>query len=76
MKCCTQVNFDAAIIKETVVGGLREGANLQFRAEFYNLWNHSQFNEPGNGFGGATFGEITSSAVPGRILQFGLKYSF
>jgi hypothetical protein len=76
MKCCTQVNFDAAIIKDTVVGGLREGANLQFRAEFYNLWNHSQFNEPGNAFGGANFGSITSSAVPGRILQFGLKYSF
>ncbi|HKV05876.1 MAG TPA: TonB-dependent receptor [Candidatus Acidoferrales bacterium] len=76
MRCCTQVNFDTAIIKNTRVGGLREDASLQFRAEFYNLFNHSQFNEPGNGFGTATFGKITSSAVPGRILQFGLKYSF
>ena len=76
MSCCTQLNFDAAIIKNTVVGGLREGATLQFRAEFFNLWNHSQFNEPGNAFGGANFGVITSSAVPGRIMQFGLKYSF
>jgi hypothetical protein len=76
LSCCTQVNFDAAIIKNTIVGGLREGANLQFRAEFFNLWNHSQFNEPGNSFGTGTFGEITSSAVPGRILQFGLKYVF
>ena len=76
MSCCTQLNFDAAIIKNTTVGGLREDATLQFRAEFFNLWNHSQFNEPGNAFGGANFGVITSSAVPGRILQFGLKYSF
>jgi hypothetical protein len=76
MSCCTQLNFDAAIIKDTTVGGLREGATLQFRAEFFNLWNHAQFNEPGNAFGGANFGVITSSAVPGRILQFGLKYSF
>ncbi|MDR3720656.1 MAG: TonB-dependent receptor [Candidatus Acidoferrales bacterium] len=76
MSCCTQLNFDAAIIKNTTVGGLREGATLQFRAEFFNLFNHAQFNEPGNAFGGANFGVITSSAVPGRIMQFGLKYSF
>jgi Carboxypeptidase regulatory-like domain/TonB-dependent Receptor Plug Domain len=76
MHCCTQLNFDGAIIKNTIVGGLREGANLQFRAEFFNLFNHAQFNQPGNAFGGTGFGEITSSAVPGRILQFGLKYVF
>ena len=76
MKCCMQLNFDAAIIKNTAVGGLREGASLQFRAEFFNLWNHAQFNEPGNAFDGANFGVVTSSSVPGRILQFGLKYSF
>jgi Carboxypeptidase regulatory-like domain len=76
MRCCTQLNFDAAIIKNTKVGGLREDASLQFRAEFFNLFNHAQFNEPGNGFGAAGFGEITSSSVPGRILQFALKYTF
>ncbi|MGD0955824.1 MAG: carboxypeptidase-like regulatory domain-containing protein [Candidatus Acidiferrales bacterium] len=76
MRCCTQLNFDAAIIKNTTVGGLREDANLQFRAEFFNLFNHPQFNEPSNGFGAAGFGEITSSSVPGRILQFALKYTF
>jgi Carboxypeptidase regulatory-like domain/TonB-dependent Receptor Plug Domain len=76
MRCCTQLNFDMAIIKNTTVGGLREDASLQFRAEFFNLFNHAQFNEPGNGYGAAGFGEITSSSVPGRILQFGLKYIF
>jgi hypothetical protein len=78
MRCCTQLNFDAAIIKNTVVGGLSENANLEFRAEFFNMFNHPQFNEPNNAFypGSPTFGNITSSSVPGRILQFGLKYSF
>ena len=76
MRCCTQLNFDMAIIKDTTVGGLREDASLQFRAEFFNLFNHAQFNEPGNGYGAAGFGEITSSSVPGRIMQFGLKYTF
>ncbi|MGA9884447.1 MAG: TonB-dependent receptor, partial [Candidatus Acidiferrales bacterium] len=76
MRCCTQLNFDAAITKDTTVGGLRENASLEFRAEFFNLFNHGQFNQPGNGYGSATFGDITSSSVPGRILQFGLKYIF
>ena len=53
MSCCTQFNFDCGIIKNTIVGGLREDANLQFRVEFFNLWNHAQFNPPGNAFGGA-----------------------
>jgi len=76
MRCCTQVNFDFGILKDTQVGGIREDGNLQFRAEFYNLFNHSQFNPPVNDRNSATFGQITSSSVPGRILQFGLKYSF
>ena len=76
MQCCTQLNFDMGIIKNTVVGGIREGATLQFRAEFYNLFNHAQFNPPENDRNTATFGQISSSSVPGRILQFGLKYSF
>jgi carboxypeptidase family protein len=76
MRCCTQINFDMGIIKNMVVGGIREGATLQFRTEFYNLFNHEQYNPPENDINAATFGEITSSSVPGRILQFGLKYSF
>jgi hypothetical protein len=76
MKCCTQLNFDMGIIKNTTVGGLREDAILQFRMEFYNLFNHAQYNLPDNNRNSATFGQIFSSSVPGRILQFGLKYSF
>src|SRR6266436_2959494 len=41
-----QFNFDAAAIKTTRVGGLREEATLQFRAEFFKIFNHPQFANP------------------------------
>jgi hypothetical protein len=54
-----------------------EGTSLQFRAEFYNIWNHPQFNPPAQNVGsGATLGVINSSSVPPRIIQFALKYIF
>jgi hypothetical protein len=77
MSCCWQHNWDMSIIKNTTVGGLREDASLQFRAEFFNMFNHAQFNPPGNDRNnGATFGRITSASVPGRVVQFALKYIF
>lgn len=76
MACCTQLNFDMGIIKDTKVGGIREDATLQFRTEFFNLFNHAQFNPPNNAVESGILGQITSSSVPGRVIQFGLKYSF
>ena len=43
-----QVNTDFSLGKRTVVGGLRENAELAFRVEFYNSLNHPQFSEPGH----------------------------
>ncbi|HEY7387156.1 MAG TPA: carboxypeptidase-like regulatory domain-containing protein, partial [Bryobacteraceae bacterium] len=42
-----QFNFDTALIKNTRVGGIHEEATLQFRAEFFNIFNHPQFSNPG-----------------------------
>jgi hypothetical protein len=70
-----QFNWDMALGKTTQVGGLREDAQLQFRLEFYNAFNHPQFNNPGTGFG-STLGVITSTSVAPRLIQFGLKYIF
>jgi hypothetical protein len=69
-----QFNFDVALLKTTRI---REGQNLQFRAEFFNLFNHAQFsmgnllnvNSPNGGW-------ITSTSVNPRVLQLGLKYIF
>ena len=71
-----QNNWDISLIKHTKI---TEALNTEFRAEFYNVWNHSQFNPPFNNYGGGTssnFGQITSSSVPPRVIQFALKLLF
>ena len=50
--------------------------NLQFRAEFFNLFNTVNFNNPNTTVNtAATFGRITEAQDP-RIMQFGLKFLF
>ena len=71
-----QVNADFSLGKRSRVGGIREGAELAFRVEFYNAMNHPQFANPGTVFRTASFGVITQTAVAPRLIQFGLKYLF
>jgi hypothetical protein len=68
-----QNNWDFSLMKTTPI---TEGLSVQFRTEFYNVWNHAQFNPPVNNLGAATFGQIQSSSVPPRIMQFALKFLF
>jgi outer membrane receptor protein involved in Fe transport len=52
-----------------------ESKNLEFRAEFFNAFNHAQFNNPDhNGFD-ANFAQITQARDP-RLIQFALKFYF
>ncbi|MGD0909604.1 MAG: carboxypeptidase regulatory-like domain-containing protein, partial [Candidatus Acidiferrales bacterium] len=72
-----QFNWDATLQKTTKVGGLREDASLVFRSEFFNMFNHPQFSNPGTlDVSKSTFGQITSSSVNPRLIQFALKYEF
>jgi hypothetical protein len=71
-----QFNWDIAIVKDTVVGGVHEGATLQFRSEFFNAFNHAMFSNPGSAVTTGAFGVISSTTVGPRILQFALKYTF
>lgn len=71
-----QFNWDISIMKTTVVGGIREGAYLEFRTEFFNAFNHAQFSNPGASVTGSTFGVISSTTVAPRIMQFALRYAF
>src|SRR5713226_2126011 len=71
-----QANFDTSLAKSTKVGGLSEAASLEFRAEFFNAFNHPQFANPGFIFGTPSFGKIQATSVAPRLIQFGLKYSF
>jgi len=66
------LNFDFSLVKNFRV---REGHSLQFRSEFFNSFNHAQFDPPNTVFGTANFGRIFS-AGDGRQIQFALKYKF
>jgi hypothetical protein len=52
----------------------REGLRLQFRSEFFNLFNSVNLGNP-NGTLGGTMGRITS-ADDARVIQFALKLVF
>ena len=60
---------DFSLFKNT---SLAERFNLQFRAEFFNLLNHTNFGPPGNFIDGPNFGVVTSSN-PARQVQFAVK---
>jgi len=78
--CCGPAisNTDLAIEKRTPIN---ERFNTEFRAEFYNAWNHTQFANPDGNFSdlpppGGTFGVITKTREGPRVIQFGLKVLF
>lgn len=54
---------------------IREGLRLQFRAEFFNAFNQTNFSLPDIFLGSPSFGHILSAGNP-RLLQFGLKLIF
>jgi hypothetical protein len=58
------------------VPGPTEASNVQFRAEFYNAFNHPNFSNPGTTVNSSSFGQITSMSVAPRLVQFGLKFVF
>lgn len=54
---------------------MTEFMNLQFRAEFFNLFNHPNFRLPNNDINSPAFGRI-QAAMPPRLTQFALKLIF
>ena len=52
---------------------LTERINLQFRAEFFNLFNRVQFAAPGLTQGNPSFGVISSQTNSPRLIQFALR---
>jgi hypothetical protein len=74
-------NLDFSAVKNFPLP-LREGMSLQFRAEFFNIFNHPQFYQPVNYSGiyadvdSAGFGVINSTVNNPRLIQFALKLTF
>ena len=54
---------------------IAESKQLQFRAEFFNLFNHSNFRLPDSDISSPTFGQI-QEALPPRLTQLALKFLF
>jgi Outer membrane receptor for ferrienterochelin and colicins len=66
-------NFDFSVQKDT---RMSERLNMQFRAEFFNLFNTTQFLNPdGNFSDGTDFGKVKRARDP-RQIQFALKFNF
>jgi len=75
-----EVNVDSALLKNT---SITERAKLQLRFEFYNLFNHTQFGQPGNALAApGTFGVSTSTltrpdgTTSARQIQVAAKIIF
>ena len=54
---------------------LTESKELQFRAEFFNILNHTNFHLPNSDISSPTFNHILK-AEPPRLIQFGLKFRY
>ncbi|MDQ2949782.1 MAG: TonB-dependent receptor, partial [Acidobacteriota bacterium] len=66
--------MDASLLKNTLIV---ESIKLQFRVEFFNVWNHPEFNGPDTNPTSSTFGKITSQANDiGRVGQLSLRLIF
>ncbi|HVO62402.1 MAG TPA: TonB-dependent receptor [Terriglobales bacterium] len=52
-----------------------EAKDLQFRAEFFNIFNHPNFRLPDSDISSPTFGQV-QEALPPRLIQLALKFMF
>jgi len=68
------VNTDFSVIKQFALPW--ENMGLNFRAEFFNLFNHAQFGLPVNDISAPGFGSVNSTINNPRVVQFGLKLTF
>jgi hypothetical protein len=53
----------------------RENHQLQFRGEFFNMFNQVRLGNPTTAMNNANFGRILSAGAA-RVVQFGLRYAF
>jgi hypothetical protein len=68
----SQGTLNSDITLQKYWGLWNETSKLQFRAEFYNIFNRTQFFAPGTTFGTSTFG-VVPGALAARSIQFGMK---
>jgi hypothetical protein len=80
-------NLDFSVFKNQSIKRISESFNVQFRAEFFNVMNHANFEVPsialgrtdifdGSGAPLATAGKLSTTSTPGREIQFALKFGW
>jgi hypothetical protein len=75
------VNLDFSVFKNNYIKRISDSFNVQFRAEFFNILNHTNFSPPldnrnvfdSKGHPIANAGLITSTQTTSRQIQFALK---
>ena len=65
-------NWNLSLFKSFAFG---EERRLELRAESFNVWNHTEFDQVSNALGSSNFGQVTSAYDP-RVFQFGAKLYF
>ena len=67
-------NWDLSVLKSTKI---HDKINAQFRAEFFNLFNHPQFAAPQNSVNDSViFGTVIAQMINPRLIQFSLRINF
>lgn len=66
------IDFDMALYKDF---HFAERHTIEFRAELFNIFNHTNFSGISTGFGSGNYGQVTSALDP-RIVEFALRYQF
>ena len=65
-------DVDFALVKHTKIAG---EAEMEFRAELFDVFNTPEFAQPNGSFGSAAFGSITSTVTDPRVLQLAIRFS-
>jgi hypothetical protein len=68
-------NWDFSAFKSFPISR-EDRVRLQFRAEFFNIFNRVQFNTPGQGLGSSNFGVVSGQQNSPRLVQLALRLNF
>jgi carboxypeptidase family protein len=67
-------NWNLSLFKSFILNEARD-SRFELRAESFNTWNHTEFDQVSNALGSSNYGQVTSAFDP-RVFQFGAKLYF
>lgn len=70
-----RVNFNLDMYKFFALPFITEGTRLRFSADFYNVFNHTQFHDVNTSYGSSSFGQVTDTYDP-RVIELSMKLIF